>query len=372
MRVPFLDLKEQFGTVRPDVMQAVTRVLESTQYILGPEVLAFEKAFAQAHSAPHCVTANNGTSALHLALWALGIWRGDEVIVPVNTFIATAEAVMLTGATPVFVDHDEYYNIDLAQVEAKITARTKAIMAVHLYGQPARMDVLQQVARKHNLFLIEDAAQAHLATFDGKPIGSWGDATGFSFYPGKNLGAYGEGGAVITHSLETDRQMRLLRDHGSESKYQHTVSGHNYRLEALQAAILNVKLTHLPDWTAKRRTNAALYNELLRDSSQIQLPQEHPSAKSVYHLFVVQADDRDGLKAYLESKEIGTGLHYPRPLHVQPAFARLGYKQGAFPIAERSAARILSLPMYPELRAEQIEFVARTIREFYAANGRGA
>jgi dTDP-4-amino-4,6-dideoxygalactose transaminase len=370
MHVPFLDLKEQYQNIRGEITEAVTRVLDSGQYILGPEVQSFEQSFAAAHKAPHAVTVNNGTSALHIALWALDIGRGDEVIVPVNTFIATAEAVALTGATPVFVDNDEYYNISVEQLDSRIRRKTKAIMAVHLYGQPAQMDKIADIARRHKLHLIEDAAQAHLATFAGKPIGSWGDATGFSFYPGKNLGAYGEGGATITHSDDLNKRIRLLRDHGSETKYNHVLSGHNYRLEALQAAILNVKLKYLPQWTSLRRAHAARYSELLNDCPGIELPKEHSSANAVYHLYVIQADNREKLREHLDSKGVSTGLHYPVPLHLQPAFKDLGFREGSFSNAERSAKRIVSLPMYPELRDEQIEYVAESIREFYAGGGK--
>jgi dTDP-4-amino-4,6-dideoxygalactose transaminase len=370
MHVPFLDLKEQYQTIRGEITEAVQRVLDSGQYILGPEVQSFEASFAAAHKAPHAITVNNGTSALHIALWALDIGRGDEVILPVNTFIATAEAVMLTGATPVFVDHDEYYNLDVEQLASRIRRKTKAVTAVHLYGQPARMDAISEITKKHKIHLIEDAAQAHLATFGGKSIGSWGDATGFSFYPGKNLGAYGEGGATITHSDELNTRIRLLRDHGSQSKYNHVVSGHNYRLEALQAAILNIKLKYLPQWTSSRRANAVRYSELLSDCSGIELPKEHPSASAVYHLYVIQADDRDALREDLDTKGISTGLHYPVPLHLQQAFKDLGYREGQFPNAERSAKRIVSLPMYPELQDEQIEYVAQSIREFYGGGGK--
>jgi dTDP-4-amino-4,6-dideoxygalactose transaminase len=370
MHVPFLDLKEQYQKIRGEISEAVLRVLDSGQYIMGPEVQAFEHAFAAAHKAPHAITVNNGTSALHVALWALEIGRGDEVIVPVNTFIATAEAVVLTGATPVFVDHDEYYNLDVEQLASRIRRKTKAVIAVHLYGQPARMDAISEITNKHKIHLIEDAAQAHLATFGGKPIGSWGDATGFSFYPGKNLGAYGEGGATITHSDDLNKSIRLLRDHGSESKYNHVVSGHNYRLEALQAAILNVKLKYLPQWTSLRRANASRYSELLSGCPGIELPREHPSANAVYHLYVIQADDRDKLREHLDANGVSTGLHYPVPLHLQPAFKDLGYHEGSFPNAERAAKRIVSLPMYPELRDEQIEYVAECIRGFYGGGGK--
>ena len=365
MRVPFLDLKTQYSRIKPEIGEAIERVFDSGQFILGPEVRSFEERFAREHRAAHTIATNNGTSALHLALWAIGVERGDEVILPVNTFIATAEAILLCGATPIFVDHDEYYNIDTEQVEGRITLRTKAIVAVHLYGQAARMDALKQIADRYGIALIEDAAQAHLATFDDRFVGSWGNATAFSFYPGKNLGAYGEGGAVITNDSALLEKMLLLRDHGSKSKYQHVVAGHNYRLEALQAAILNVKLQHLEEWTASRRQYATQYGKLLSDCPFIQIPKEHSQVKSVYHLYVIQADNRERLLEYLDRADIGTGLHYPVPLHLQPCFAYLGYKEGAFPCAEASAKRILSLPMFPELTEAQVEYVAESIANFY-------
>ena len=369
MRVPFLDLKTQYHSIREEIAEAIQRVLDSSQYILGPEVLAFEGAFAAAQGASHCIATNNGTSALHLALWALGIKSGDEVILPVNTFIATAEAVLLCGATPIFVDHDEYYNLDADEVERRITRRTRAIMAVHLYGQLANMQELSRIAQRNGLMLIEDAAQAHLASLGDKKAGAWGRATGFSFYPGKNLGAYGEAGAVLTEDAALAEKMRRIRDHGSENKYWHTIAGHNYRLEALQGAILGVKLKHLQSWTELRQDHAAQYNKLLADVPEITLPKVREGAGHVYHLFVIQAKERDKLKEFLDQREISTGLHYPVPLHLQPCFRNLGYKEGAFSRAERAANRILSLPMYPELTNEQIAFVAGSIHEFYASKG---
>jgi dTDP-4-amino-4,6-dideoxygalactose transaminase len=369
MRVPFLDLKTQYQSIREEISVAVHRVLESSQYILGPEIAAFEKAFALAHNSSECIATNNGTSALHLALWALGIKAGDEVILPANTFIATAEAVLLCGAKPIFADHDEYYTLDPEDVDRKITRRTRGIMPVHLYGQIAEMEELTSIARRHGLIIVEDAAQAHLASWDGKKAGAWGAATGFSFYPGKNLGAYGEAGAVLTNDPALAEKMRRIRDHGSENKYWHTIAGHNYRLEALQGAILGVKLSHLGDWTDARRQHAEQYCKLLADIPEIQLPKIRNGAEHVYHLFVIQAAERDALRVFLEQREIATGLHYPIPLHLQPCFQNLGYKEGAFPRAERGAKRILSLPMYPELMPEQIAFVAENIREFYMAKG---
>jgi dTDP-4-amino-4,6-dideoxygalactose transaminase len=366
MTVPFLDLKTQYKTLEPEILSKVTEILRSGSYVNGPYVAEFEEAFAKSHQIAHCLSANNGTSALHVALWASGILPGDEVLVPANTFIATAEAVVLCGARPVFVDHDDYYNIDPQSLETKITDRTKALIAVHLYGQPAQMDALRQLCNRHRLLLIEDAAQAHLASDGGKLIGSWGDATCFSFYPGKNLGAYGEGGAVITNDDELHRRMKLLRDHGSESKYQHIVSGHNYRLEALQAGILTVKLQYLPKWTEGRRRVAGLYSESLKDIAGIRIPRVRQGVNPVWHLYVVLAQRRDQLQHYLTERGIGTGLHYPKPLHLQQAYASLGYKPGDFPRSEASAAELLSLPIYPEMTDEQVSYVVKHIREFYS------
>jgi dTDP-4-amino-4,6-dideoxygalactose transaminase len=295
----------------------------------------------------------------------MGVGRGDEVIVPVNTFIATAEAVQLAGATPVFVDHDEHYGIDVERLSSVIRKRSRVVLPVHLYGQPADMPAIARLAGQKGLRIVEDAAQAHLARIDGKSIGSWSDATCFSFYPGKNLGAYGEAGAVLTGDAEFARRMRLLRDHGSETKYMHVVSGYNYRLEAIQGAILRVKLRYLAKWTERRQANAALYSGLLRSVPEVSVPAVRAGAEHVYHLYVIQADRRDALKDHLASKKIDTGLHYPVPLHRQKAFESLGYKEGAFPVAEASARRILSLPMFAELTAEQIQYVAESIAEFY-------
>jgi dTDP-4-amino-4,6-dideoxygalactose transaminase len=365
MQVPFLDLKAQYRGIKTEVMKRVEQVLESSQFILGPEITKFEHSFASAHEAKECITASNGTAAIHLALWALGIGAGDEVIVPANTFIATAEGVVLCGATPRFVDHDEFFSLDADLLERSITQKTKAIIAVHLYGQPARMDAIAAIARKYDLALIEDAAQAHLARYQRKFIGSWGIATCFSFYPGKNLGAYGEGGAVTTNDPKLADAMRLLRDHGSRTKYQHEVSGTNYRLEALQGAILNVKLPYLKGWTESRRRNASRYTELLEGITEVSTPRVLSEAEPVWHLYVIEAENRDALKAHLEGKGIGTGLHYPTPLHQQPAFSHLGYKTGDFPRSEHIAPRILSLPMFPELTDEQIQYVASEIKNFY-------
>lgn len=366
MAVPFLDLRSQYASIEPEILSKVTEILRSGSYILGPYVQQFEEEFANAHKSEFCLSVNNGTSAIHLALWAAKVGPGDEVLVQANTFIATAEAVVLCGARPVFVDHDEYFNMDPAKVEQHITPKTKALIAVHLYGQPAQIEALRVICDRHRLILIEDAAQAHLAKDHGKFVGSWGNATCFSFYPGKNLGAYGEGGAVITNDKELHHQMKILRDHGSETKYNHVVSGHNYRLEALQAGILSVKLQYLQQWTDGRRRVAAQYVNELRDVMGIRLPHVRPGVEPVWHLYVILAQNRDRLQQYLTAKGIGTGLHYPVPLHLQRAFAALDYKPGDFPRTEASAADLLSLPMYPEMTNEQVATVASYIREFYS------
>jgi dTDP-4-amino-4,6-dideoxygalactose transaminase len=299
-------------------------------------------------------------------MMALNIGYGDEVIVPANTFFATPEAVSLTGATPVFVDCEEkYYNIDPEKIEEKITEKTKAIIAVNLYGQPAQLEKIKEITQKHNILLIEDCAQSHLAEFNGKFTGTYGIVGCFSFYPGKNLGAYGEGGAVLTNDEDLYKKMQALKDHGSYRKYYHDMIGHNYRLEGLQGAILNVKLNHLPEWTEKRRKNADLYRKHLEGINGVFVPAEMPEAKHVYHLFVVRVPRREELANFLNENGIYTGIHYPIPCHLQKAYCFLNYQKGSFPISEKYANEILSLPMFAELKEEEIEYVAAKIREFY-------
>ena len=368
MTVPFVDLKAQYRAIKAEVDEAIARVLENASFILGPEVEAFEEAFAAYVGARYCVALNSGTAAVQLAVQALGIGPGDEVIVPANTFFATAEAVSTAGARPVFVDVDPLtYNIDAAKIEAAITPRTRAIIPVHLYGQPADLDAVFEVARRRGLAVVEDAAQAHGAEYKGHRVGALGEAGSFSFYPGKNLGAYGEGGAVVTNDHEVAHRARLLRDHGSERKYQHEIVGYNFRLEGLQGAVLNVKLRHLDRWNEMRRTHAASYRQLLGDVEQegeIVLPREAGCGRHVYHLFVVQHDERDELQKHLHEAGIQTGIHYPVPVHLQPAYASLGYCEGDFPETERQARRVLSLPMFPELTDAQLDRVAEAIRAF--------
>lgn len=367
MKIPFLDLKANFQPLREQILAEITDVLDNTAYILGPKVARFEEAFAKMHEVEHCSAVSSGTDANHLALWALGVGAGDEVILPANTFVATAWGATLCGATPVFVDCDpRTYNIDPSKVEAAITPRTKAIVAVHLYGQPADMDALRFIANKHRIALVEDAAQAHNATYNGKPIGGLGDICSFSFYPGKNLGAYGEGGAVTTNNPDLARKVRMLREHGSEKKYYHEMYGTNYRMEAIQGAVLGVKVQHLNEWTDNRRRVAARYNTGLKNIDGVVLPFEAHNVKHVYHLYVLQTEQRDALASYLNEQGISTGLHYPVPLHLQNCFKHLGYKKGDFPVSEQLGEQCLSLPMYPEMTDEQIDYVIQHVNAFFA------
>ncbi|HZT59269.1 MAG TPA: DegT/DnrJ/EryC1/StrS family aminotransferase [Pyrinomonadaceae bacterium] len=365
MLVPFVDLQAQYRTIKTEIDEAIRRVLDTSAFILGREVEAFERAFAEYVGARECVGVSNGTAAIQLALAACGVGAGDEVIVPANTFFATAEAVSTAGATPVFVDCDDASTIDVRRIESAITDRTRAIIPVHLYGQAADLDSIFEIAGRHDLVVIEDAAQAHGARYRGRRVGPLARAGCFSFYPGKNLGAYGEGGAVVTDDADVARRVRLLRDHGSERKYRHEIVGYNFRLEGIQGAVLAVKLKHLDEWNAARRAHAARYRELLAPleaSGALRLPREREYAEHVYHLFVVQTDRRDELQKYLNDAGIQTGIHYPVPVHLQPAYASLGHRKGDFPEAERQARRVLSLPMFAELTDEQIECVAETIK----------
>jgi dTDP-4-amino-4,6-dideoxygalactose transaminase len=367
MQIPFLDLKIQYKSIKDEITPAIQNVLDNTAYILGKAVSDFEKNFAEAQEVKNCIGVSSGTDGNHLVLWALGIKPGDEVIIPANTFIATAWGATLCGATPVFADCEEdSYNIDPVKAEEAITSRTKAIVAVHLYGQPANLDALKEVARKHNIYLIEDCAQSHLAEYKGKKTGTYGAASSFSFYPGKNLGAYGEAGAVVTNDDELAKKVKMLRDHGALQKYNHEIYGHNYRMDGIQGAVLGVKLKHLDDWTGGRRKAAALYNKYLSGVEGIKLPVEMDYAKHVYHLFVIRVANgrRDELARFLNEKGISTGLHYPVPLHLQKCFNHLGYKKGDFPVTEKLAENGLSLPMFAELEEEQIRYIAENIKEF--------
>ncbi len=367
--IPFVDLKAQYASIKPEVDAAIQGVLNSTQFVLGSEVAAFEEEFASYSGGAHGAGVNNGTSALHLALLAANVGPGDEVITVPFTFVATVAAIGYTGAKTVFVDIDpRTYTMDPAGLEAAITSRTKAILPVHLYGQPADMDPILAIAEKHGLVVIEDAAQAHGAEYKSHRVGSLGDMGCFSFYPGKNLGAYGEGGMVVTSNPEFLRTIRMLRDWGAEKKYQHVLKGYNYRLEGMQGAILRVKLRHLEAWTEARRVIAKRYNELLTGSG-IPLPYTRPDVRHVYHVYAIRSANRETLQAALQARGIHTGIHYPTPVHLLPAHADLGYRAGEFPHSEKAAAEVLSLPMYPELTARMQEQVAEALIELHQPKG---
>lgn len=368
IKIPSLDLKAQYRSIKSEIDAAIARVLDSCQFVLGSEVAGFEQEFAAYCGTSECIALNSGTSALHLALLAAGIGPGDEVITVPFTFVASVAAVLYAGARPVLVDIDpRSFTMDPEAVAAAITPRTKAILPVHLYGQSADLDPIIEVARRHNLIVIEDAAQAHGAKYKGRSVGSIGDIACFSFYPGKNLGAYGEGGAVTTNNPEYARTVRMLRDWGQDRKYHHLLRGYNYRMEGFQGAILRVKLRHLEQWTEARRVVVGKYNELLGDTG-LETPRELPWGRHVYHLYTVRSANRDALQQALMAEGIQTGVHYALPAHLQPAYSDLGYGKGSFPESEKAAAEVLSLPVYPELSDMQIETVARAVQEFMAVN----
>lgn len=360
VNVPFLDLKAQYASIKHEVDAAILKVLEDCSFVLGPAVKSFEDEFARYCGVKHCVAVNTGTSALHLALLASGVGPGDEVITAANTFIATCEAISYCGATPVLVDVEEStYNLNPGLIKEAITDKTRAIIPVHLYGRPAPMEPILAIARDAGLIVIEDACQAHGATYKGRPTGSLAHAGCFSFYPGKNLGAYGEGGAITTNDDEMASNLRRLRDHGSNQKYHHDVIGYNFRLEGIQGAVLSVKLKHLPTWNKARRAHADLYRRLLGDANLV-LPPADDDSQSAYHLFVVQVDDRSRFQEDLREEGIGTLIHYPIPVHKQKAYA--GVPWPAFPVTERLSGRIVSLPMFAELTEAQIQHVATAAR----------
>ena len=366
MQIPLVDLKAQYSGIKEEIDSAVKEVIDSTSFILGKKVEDFENKFAELCNVKHCVGMNNGTSALRLALLAIGIKPNDEVITSPFTFIATAEAISHIGAKPVFADIDEKtYCIDHEKIEEKITGKTKAIIPVHLFGQPADMTPILEIAKKHSLKVIEDAAQAHNALYKNKKAGSMGDVNCFSFYPGKNLGAYGEAGAVCTNDDEAAKELILLRQHGELTRYYHDIIGDNCRMEALQGAVLGVKIKYLDEWTEKRRKNAEYYNKLLKDLDLI-LPYEADYAKHVYHIYAIRTKNRDRLRDFLGKNGISAGIHYPIPVHLQKAYFFMGIKKGAFPISEKIADEILSLPMYPELSEGQMEHISGNMHNFKA------
>jgi len=358
MKVPFLDLKAQYQSIKNEIAEALERVLENTAFAGGPFVAQFEKEFAAFCGTKHAVGVGNGTDALWMALLALGVGPGDEVITQPDTFIATAEAVSYCGATPVFVDVDEKtYNMDPAKLEAAITPKTKGIIPVHLFGQMCDMDPILAIAAKRKLFVLEDASQAHGSDYKGKKAGSMGVAGCFSFYPGKNLGAYGEAGAVVTNDDALADRMKMLREHGSAKKYYHSYVGFNCRMDGFQGAVLSVKLKYIDTWNEARRQHARMYTQLLSGNGNLIAPTEAHYGKHVYHIYAIRVKNRDGLIAKLGEKEIGTNIHYPVPVHLQQAYSSMGLREGSFPVAERCASEFVSLPMFPELSAEQIKYV---------------
>lgn len=362
--IPVVDLKLQYASIEEEIQKAINKVLKSSQYILGEEVQKFEEEFSSYVGGKFGVAVNSGTSALHLALLAAGIGPGDEVITVPATFVATAAAIVYCGARPVFVDvQPETLTIDTTQLEAAITPRTKAILPVHLYGHPADMKPILEISDKHGLAVIEDAAQAHGAEYQGQRLGCMGNYGCFSFYPSKNLGAYGEAGMVVTNDKEAAERLRMLRDWGQSRKYHHDVLGFNYRMDGIQGAVLRVKLRYLEDWIEARRKHAERYQRLL-SSSQLGLPVEISGNRHVYYVYVVRSKQRDKLQKYLLEKDIHSAIHYPHPVHLEEAFQDLGYSEGAFPVAEQAAKEVLSLPMYPELRDDQIEMIAEAVQAF--------
>ena len=365
--IPFVDLKSQYASIKPEVNAAIQGILDSCAFTLGSEVAEFEKEFAAYSGAKHGIGVNTGTSALHLALLAANIGPGDEVITVPHTFVATVSAIVYAGATPVFVDIDpRSFTMDPAQLEAAITPRTKAVIPVHLYGQCADMDPIVAIARKHGLVVIEDACQAHGAEYKGRRAGSLGDMACFSFYPGKNLGAYGEGGMVVTDNADYTRTIRMLRDWGAEKKYMHVLKGYNYRLEGIQGAVLRVKLRHLEAWTKGRQAAAARYDAGLK-AAGVQTPEMMPWARHVYHIYAIRTPHRQQWMDALQAQGIATGIHYPTPVHLLPAFADLGYAAGRFPHSERAASEVMSLPMFAELTPAQTDEVCRAVGQLVVA-----
>jgi dTDP-4-amino-4,6-dideoxygalactose transaminase len=364
MKVPFLDLKAHHARLVEKFDRAIREVIESSEFAGGPFVERFEEDFAAFCGSSHAIGVGNGTDALWLALLALGIGEGDEVITVPNTFIATAEAITYCKARPVFVDVDEHtFTLDPAALEKSLTAKTKAVIPVHLFGQPADMDPILECAHAHGLFVIEDAAQAHGAEYKGRRAGTMGDAGCFSFYPGKNLGAFGEAGAVVTNDAELRNKIRVLRDHGQARKYHHTLAGWNCRMDGIQAAVLSIKLRQLEEANLLRREHALSYNQAFAGIEGIATPFEADYSRHVYHIYAVRLQERDRVRRHLEKMEIGCAVHYPIPIHLQEAYRNLGHRTGAFPIAENLAEEFLSLPMFPELTEAQIEYVARCVSE---------
>lgn len=366
MNVPFVDLSVQYERLQPGIDEAMQAVINDTAFVRGPYVKEFEEAYAKAYGVDHCIGVANGTDAIYVVLRMLGIGPGDEVITVANSWISSSETIGQTGATPVFVDIDpDYYNIDVDRIEEKITEDTKAIIPVHLYGQSAEIDAIMEVAREHDLYVIEDTAQAHFAEYDDQYVGTFGIAGTFSFYPGKNLGAYGDAGAIVTNDDELARRCRMFSDHGASEKHDHEMEGINSRLDGLQAAVLSTKLPHTQEWNRRRYEHAQRYTNRLRDVPGITPPVVHPSADHVFHLYVIRVDEgRDALQEFLEERGVSTSIHYPTALPFLKAYEHRGFESSDFPVAHRYQNQILSLPMYPELTPELIDYVTSSIREW--------
>jgi len=366
MNVPFVDLKTQYQSLKSEIYKAIQNVISDCAFVGGKYAKNFESEFANYCESKHCIGVGNGTDALFISLRALDVGKGDEVITAANSFIATSEAISATGAKVVFVDcHQDYYTIDVSKIEEEITSKTKAIVPIHLYGQPADMDKINQIAKKHNLFVIEDAAQAHGATYNEQRVGTFGDIAIFSFYPGKNLGAYGDAGAIVTNNEEFAAKCRMLANHGRIEKYNHEFEGYNSRLDGIQAAILSVKLRYIDEWNKKRRKIADKYNELLKYCYNVITPKELPEAECVYHLYVIRIKKRNELKKYLREKGIVTGIHYPIGLPFLKAYQYLNHSSEDFPNTYKYQNEILSLPIYPEITEDMICYVSDKIKIFY-------
>lgn len=369
MNIEFVDLKRQYQSIQKEMDAAIFKSLHNTAFIGGEALVQFEKAFATYAECTYCVPVANGTDALEIAMKALGIDSGDEVIVPANSFVASAEAVSNCGATVVFCDVDIHsYNIDVHLIEPLINANTKAIMPVHLYGRIADMQVIQQIAQKHNLLIIEDASQAHGARYQSKMAGSFGDAATYSFYPGKNLGAYGDAGAIVTNNEQLYNTVKRIANHGRIAKYNHEIIGRNSRMDALQATVLSVKLPYLNQWIEQRRTIAKWYHQLLKNNPNVQTPKDNNEDQSAYHLYVIRVAEtvRTKLKDYLKQQGIATGIHYPIALHQLEAYKHLNHRPNDFPVAQKSSASLLSLPIYAELTKEEVHYVANAINNFFS------
>ena len=369
-KLPLVDLKAQHAAIAVEVTAAIQRVMDSADFVLGKDVAAFEEEFGRYCGAKHAVGLDSGISALELGMCAMGIGQGDEVITPAGSFIASSSAISFTGATPVWVDVDRHtYNLDPELIEGAITPRTKAIMAVHLYGQPAEMDRILEIGESHHLPVIEDACQSHGARYKGRRTGSIGTFAAFSFYPSKNLGAYGDAGALTTNDERLAEQVRMMRNYGQRSKYEHAYLAWNRRLDTMQAAVLRVKLPHLDAWNESRRRIASLYSELLAGSG-VGLPYTSPDVEHVHHLYVIEVGDRGHLLGDLATRGIGAGIHYPLPIHLQEAYAGAGFGPGSFPASEAAAERVLSLPMFPEMTEADVRRVAGAVRELVSASAR--